>query len=170
MHTDTYKNWRQTDPRFNQEEAWPADLFPKAQYRYFEETGCLLCSLAIMLRQYNIETETDEKVFNPWILNKRLVDVGAFTPAADLVIADINKLYPLYYVGQIPFSRKALLRLLETGNPFLITVNGVRGVRHFVVLDQVTEEDIIIIDPLEGPRSLGDFERVYELRVFLYQP
>lgn len=46
------------------------------------------------------------------------------------------------------------------------SVLGVRGDRHFVVPDQVTDEDIIIIDPAFGKRLLSDYTTVYELRIF----
>ena len=31
-----YKNWRQTDTRFNREEAWPAEQFPDAEVHLIE--------------------------------------------------------------------------------------------------------------------------------------
>ena len=107
---EAYKNWRQDDPRFNREEAWPEAQFPDAEYRRFRDAGCLVCALAVMLRHAGLEKEADEDLFNPWILNRRLIDCGAFTPAADLELLDIRKLYPLEYLGDVPYSRDALLR------------------------------------------------------------
>ena len=43
---EAYKNWRQDDPRFNREEAWPEAQFPDAEYRRFRDAGCLVCALA----------------------------------------------------------------------------------------------------------------------------
>ena len=92
---EAYKNWRQDDPRFNREEAWPEAQFPDAEYRRFRDAGCLVCALAVMLRHAGLEKEADEDLFNPWILNLRLIDAGAFTPAADLELSEIGRLYPL---------------------------------------------------------------------------
>ncbi len=64
-----YRTWRQDDPRYNVREAWPEASFPEAAYHYFREAGCLVCSLAILLRHHDIEKEADEEKFNPWILS-----------------------------------------------------------------------------------------------------
>lgn len=87
---ELYLNWRQTDPRFNKAEAWPAQQFPDAQFRFFRDAGCLVCALAVLLRHTGLEKEADENLFNPWILNRRLIDCGAFTPAADLELSGIG--------------------------------------------------------------------------------
>ena len=96
----SYNHWRQKELRFNRAEAWPAERFPDADYRYFRDCGCLVCALAVMLRHSGTEKEEDESLFDPWILNKRLIDCGAFTPAADLELFCISRLYPLEYVGR----------------------------------------------------------------------
>ena len=46
---ELYLNWRQTDPRFNKAEAWPAQQFPDAQFRFFRDAGCLVCALAVFI-------------------------------------------------------------------------------------------------------------------------
>ena len=89
---EAYKTWKQDDPRFNKEEAWPAPQFPDAEYRRFRDAGCLVCALAVMLRHAGLEKETDEDLFNPWILNEKLIDAGTFTPAADLELSEIGRL------------------------------------------------------------------------------
>ena len=68
-----YNNWRLSDPCFNCEEAWPAEQFPDADYRYFCDAGCLIFALAGMLVHYGLEKGEDGP-FDPRILNRRLID------------------------------------------------------------------------------------------------
>ena len=166
MDEREYENWKQTDPYLNHLEAWPAGIFPEAKWHYFKESGCLITSLSIMLCRFRIEQECDPKCFNPWILNERLKSIGAFTPAADLFISDICKLYPVVYTGELPCSKQELVRLLGAGTPFLVTVPGIRGDRHFVVPDRLTDDGLIIIDPLRGKTVLTESDIIIDLRVF----
>ena len=162
----TFRNWRQDDPRFNESEAWPSPLFPEADYHYFRDCGCLICSLAIMLRLHHIEEEDCEDRFNPWILNQRLIECGAFSPGADLYMDMICKLYPIEYGGYIRYSREMLIRLLKDGALCLITVRGKIGVRHYVVFDKLAGDDVMVIDPDKGSRLLSTYANVFEIRPF----
>ena len=161
-----YRNWKQFDPYLNEEEAWPAELFPDADFHYFREAGCLISATAIMLRRFGIEKETDAGKFNPWILNRRLIGCGALTPAADLDLRYIDRLYPLEYLGAVPYSREELVLAVRSGEPFLIVVPGVRGVNHFVVPDCLLPDDVLIIDPGFNKTRLSDHRCVYGLRLF----
>ena len=161
-----YKNWRQTDPCFNCLEAWPAQQFPDAAFRYFRDAGCLVCALAVMLRHYGIEKTEDEKQFDPWILNRRLIEYGAFTAAADLELSAVGRLYPLEYAGVIPYSEAALIQISEKGLPCLITVPGKNAEHHFTTLIGKLPNDAVVYDPLCGERKLGSYDRICELRVF----
>ena len=165
--TRAYRDWRQDDPRFNQAEAWPASLFPAAEYRYFRDCGCLVCALAVMLRHYGVEKEVDESLFNPWVLNERLIGCGAFSPEADLELSDINRLYPLEYLGETPFSWQALAQVAESGLPCLVTVPGCKITLHFTTLLEPLPDDAIVFDPLCGEKKLGSYERACEIRLFL---
>lgn len=162
----TYIYWRQTELRFNRAEAWPVQLFPDADYRYFRDCGCLVCALAVMLRHCGAEKEEDERLFDPWILNQRLIDCGAFTPAADLELSTINRLYPLAYAGPIPYARETLVQIMERGLPCLVTVPGEHGARHFTAPLFTTPDDVIVFDPLIGERRLSAYKRICEIRVF----
>lgn len=162
----TYIRWRQTEPRFNRVEAWPVQLFPDTDYRYFRDCGCLVCALAVMLRHSGTEKEEDERLFDPWILNQRLIDCGAFTPAADLELSYINRLYPLEYLGPIPYTREALVQIMERGLSCLVTVPGEHGDRHFTAPLFTTPDDVIVFDPLIGERRLSAYNRICEIRVF----
>ena len=161
-----YKNWRQSDPRFNREEAWPARLFPDADCRYFRDAGCLVCALAVMLRHYEVEKTEDERQFNPWILNQSLIRCGAFTSAADLDLSNIGRLYPLAYSGAMPYSEAALIQIAEKGQPCLITVPGNHAEHHFTTFLRLLPDDAVVYDPLCGERKLSTYDRICEIRVF----
>ena len=95
--TTIFDHWRQDAPWLNEAEAWPKALFPDAEYHSFRECGCLVCALAVMLKSSGLENASEEARFNPWVLNQRLITCGAFTPAADLELENVRKLYPLEY-------------------------------------------------------------------------
>ena len=161
-----YLNWRQTDPRFNKAEAWPAQQFPDAEFRFFRDAGCLVCALAVLLRHTGLEKEADENLFNPWILNRRLIDCGAFTPAADLELSGIGRLYPIDCSEAVPYSEDALDRAAQNGLPCLITVPGKNADRHFMALLHQLPRDAVVYDPLCGERTLSSYNRVCEIRMF----
>ena len=161
-------NWRQTDPRFNLEEAWPAQQFPNAEFRWFRDAGCLVCSLAVLLRHAGIEEEADENRFNPLILNRRLIDCGAFDSAADLELSLVSLLYPLESIGAVPYSRAELHQAAERGLPCLVTVPGSNAERHFTALLRGLPDDAVVYDPLCGERKLSSYDRVCEIRMFRY--
>lgn len=161
----TYMKWLQTEPCFNREEAWPAERFPDATYRYFRDCGCLVCSLAVMLRHCGVEQE-DESRFDPWMLNRRLAECGAFTPEADLELSRIDRLYPLEYTGAVPYSYDALAQFAAEGLPCLITVPGENAEHHFTALLRLLPDDAVVFDPVCGERRLDSYDRVCEIRVF----
>ena len=160
-----YNNWRLSDPCFNSEEAWPAEQFPDADYRYFSDAGCLIFALARMLVHYGLEKGEDGP-FDPRILNRRLIDCGAFTPAADLELSYISRLYPLSYLGALPFSWETLAQVAGSGLPCLITVPGVNAEHHFTTLIRLLPDDAVVYDPLCGERNLGSYVRICEIRLF----
>ncbi len=162
----TYRKWRQDNPALNEKEAWPGSRFPDTEYHMFSEKGGLVTAFAIMLRHFSIEKETDEKLFNPWILNQRLIACGAFDSRAGLNLRDINRLYPLDYSGTMAYSRENLQAVWETGQPFLIVVAGDQGERHFLVAEEMAEDDLVVMDPQGAGRYLSDYDQVMELLVF----
>ena len=161
-----YKKWKQTDAYLNEKPAWPASQFPDAHHHYFSESGCVVTALAVMLRHYHIETQEDPNKFNPWTLNERLIRCGAFNASADLMIADIDLLYDLEYMGIIPYSREKIKEVYQSGEPFLITVPGINAPRHFIAPDYLTEDDMAVIDSASEKRFLSEYEKVLELRVY----
>ena len=163
----SYRNFRQDAPGLNETEAWPKSVFPDADYTYFRDCGCLVCSLAVMLRHNGIEKTEDEELFNPWILNRRLIDAGAFTSGADLIFAEIRKLYPLEYMGSMPYSPELLEQTVKSGSPSLITVPGIRSEKHFITPLSLISGDTVVFDPLYGEMNLREYGQIYEIRKFL---
>ena len=161
-----YLNWRQTDPRFNLKEAWPSKKFPLADYHYFRDCGCLICSLAVLLCLCGLENADDESRFNPLILNRRLIDCGAFDTKADLDLSQINKLYPLEYTGAIECSDTSLRFLSETHTPCLITVPGKNAETHFIAFYDLLPGDALVYDPMNGIKTLSSYEKTIDIRVF----
>jgi hypothetical protein len=166
QNDQVYRTWNQDDLAYNKEEAWPAALFPDSSYHLFSECGCLITSLAIMLRHYGIEKETDPTLFNPWILNQKLIRKGLFDSMANLHLYRIQEVYPLEYMDSIPFTWEDLRELCREGHPFLITVPGLRAERHFIVPDHLTDTDMAIIDCAWGKKYLSEFDTIHELRTF----
>ena len=162
----SYTNWKQDAAWLNQEEAWPASLFPAAEYHYFRDCGCLVCALAVMLRHYDVETEYDETIFNPWVLNQRLITCDAFSCEADLELEHINRLYPLEYLGVIPYSWDDLRHALTSRLPCLLTVPGKKADRHFLTALRALDKDAIVYDPLCGETRLSSYDRLCEIRLF----
>ena len=162
----TYMTWLQTDPGLNRAEAWSAEQFPDAAYRFFRDAGCLVCSLAVMLRHCGVEQAADDCPFDPWILNQWLIGCGAFSPAADLELAYISRLYPMEYLGALPYSEDALVRAGASGLPCLVAVPGEKAARHFTALLELLPEDAIVFDPICGEKRLSTYDRICELRVF----
>ncbi len=162
----SYMIWLQTDPRLNRAEAWSAAQFPDAEFRYFRDCGCLVCALAVMLRHCGVEQASDERAFDPWILNQKLIDCGAFTAAADLELSRIGRLYPLEYLGAVPYRRDVLIRATGRGFPCLITVPGERAERHFTALLELLPDDAIVFDPVCGEKRLSTYGRIWEIRMF----
>ena len=163
---NAYRTWTQADPRFNREEVWPLELFPKSTFHTFKGSGCLITSLAIMLRHFGIEKEEDEEKFNPLILNKRFIEHGAFDECADLDIKYINRLYPLEYKGDAPYTHELMVEALSSGEPFLVTVPGVHATHHFIVPDHLDGDDLSIIDCAWGKGHLSEFDSVCQIRLF----
>ena len=163
---DQYKTWKQTDPAFNEKEAWPREQFPGASFRYLKDTGCLVTSLAIMLRHFGLEKESDGSRFNPWILLERLIAAGVYNECADLHLQRIHRLYPIEYCGSIPYTKEALARTAASGEPFLIVVPGQRGPRHFIAPDRPEGDTFAVFDPDSEAHTLEDYPSVLELRIF----
>ena len=166
MNKDLYRTWRQNDPRYNKEEAWDSSEFPDATYNYFREAGCLVLALAIMLRHFGIENETDESKFNPYILNERFKEVGAFSSSADLMLDYINKLYPLEWAGFTHYTTAKMISYYQSKQPFLITVPGINAANHFIIPDEMADGNLKVIDNAFHKEWITDYDKVYNIYIF----
>ncbi|MBP1585226.1 MAG: polysaccharide deacetylase family protein [Lachnospiraceae bacterium] len=164
--TADFRDFLMDDPRYSREKAWPEERFPDANYHYIRDTGCLVCAISYMLRKNGIEKESDINAFNPWIFTMRLIESGAFTPAADLNLFAISSLYPLLYEGPVRYSEKRLIEYAENGYLCLLTVPGQKGIHHFIALDHILPGDASVFDPKFGMKLLSDYGRVLEIRPF----
>lgn len=80
-----YTTWKQFDSAWNQSEAWPASQYPNATMRKLSQAGCVVTSIAMLLRHYNVVTESDVSKFNPWVANEQLKSASAFDSAANIL-------------------------------------------------------------------------------------
>ena len=156
--SNDYTQWRQGDPEWNQAEAWPADEYPNASMRWMRNAGCLVTSVAMLLRHYGVVTATDVNSFNPWICNNALKAAGAFTSGADMYWDGVRKAYPGFvYVGQKSYSKETLASLYSQGYACIVGVNG-NG--HYVAVKSANSSGATIMDPGWGYTSLSSFSSV----------
>lgn len=94
LASDDYTQWKQGNSEWNKSAAWPANEYPGAIYNYMSDGGCVVTSLAMLLRHHNVITDSNVNSFNPWICNEDLKRVGAFDSNADLSWASVTKAYP----------------------------------------------------------------------------
>lgn len=158
--------WQISEPEFNQEEAWPEIEFPHARLHYIKEAGCLVTSLAVMLRLYGVEKEADPKKFNPWILCQKLKEIQAFSSNGDLEIESIRDLYPVCFLGSTDYSQEKLADCLSNGEMCLIKVNGVHDIYHFVLALRVCADDVEIYDSAWNYPRLSCFKHIYQIYRF----
>lgn len=165
METD-YRLWRQYDDEWNQEEAWPEPQYPYATSRYMRKSGCFITSVAIMLRRYNIEQEKDPQRFNPLLLVKKMEEAGAYDLFADMYPEAISRLYPIEYLGTVPFSYQKLTEWMAKEEPCLVMVPGVSGPYHYVVPDEMDDRGVKICDPGFANEYLSEFDTAHYIVLF----
>lgn len=142
--SNDYTQWKQGDAEWNQAEAWPSSQYPSATSRMMKDAGCVVTSLAILLRHHNVITSSDVHTFNPWICNEELKKVSAFNKSADLIWADVNKAYPGFELVdyRTTYSFSTIERLYREGYACIINVGG-----HYVALKNVEGATVNIMDP-----------------------
>ena len=123
------------------------------------QAGCLVTSIAMLLRHYNVVTDSNVNNFNPWICNEALKSAGAFNSAADLYWGSVSKAYPNFtYVGSTSYSQSQLVSLYNQGYACIVAVNG-NG--HYVAVRSASSSsNITIMDPGWGYTSLSSFSSV----------
>ena len=162
----SYRNWRQGNPYVHGREDCIRLRFQDVDPHLFTENEGLITSLAIMLRHFRIEKEEQENHFNPWILYRKLFLCKAFDSQGLLSLRAVERLYPLDYAGTMTYSQENLKAVWDTGQPFLITVSGIQGTKHYLVPDFMIRDDMAVIDCLWDRQYLSEYEKVFELQVF----
>lgn len=142
--SNDYTTWKQGDQEWNKKEAWPKSKYPRASETTMKGGGCVVTSIAMLLRQYNVVTEQDVKKFNPWILNESLKEKGCFDSGANIYWGRVGKVYNSFqYVGDIPYSLSKLTELYKKGYACVIEARSY----HYVALRSVNGKNVAIMDP-----------------------
>ena len=170
--SNDYTQWRQGDAEWNQAEAWPASQYSASTLHYMSEAGCLVTSIAMLLRHYNVVVDSNVNNFNPWICNETLKAAGAFDDAADLKWNEVKNAYPGFeYVGYTTYSAANLVSLYNQGYACIVQVLGSGGYMHFVAVKSASSvSDIEIMDPGWGNTSLSSFGTIYSIFYFKATP
>lgn len=157
--SNDYTKWKQYDSEWNQSEAWPESQYPYATMRWMSQAGCYVTSIAMLLRHYNVVTDSDVDNFNPWICNTELGKAGALDAAADMVAGNISKAYPGFvYAGSTTYSASTLVSLYNKGYACVVAVNGYG---HYVAVKTANSTDnIVIMDPGSESTSLSRYGSV----------
>ena len=162
--SNDYTTWRQSDPAWNKTEAWPASQYPNATLRYMSQAGCLVTSIAMLLRHYNVVTDSNVNSFNPWVCNEKLKSAGAFNSAADLVWGSIENAYSGFkYAGSTSYSASKLYDLYKQGYACIVAVNNYG---HYVAVKSASSSGSVIMDPGWGYTSLSSFRSINSIFYF----
>ena len=117
-----YTSWKQTDPRWNQQEAWPQDQYPEAQGRTLAEAGDQVTALAMLLKQYEVVTG---EAFDPWQCAQRLKQAQAFDNTGRLLWFQIQNAFPGFcFENRVEYSYRKAEALLKYGHPCIIEMQG----------------------------------------------
>lgn len=169
--SNDYTQWKQYDAEWNNSEAWPKSQYPGATLYYMRDAGCLVTSIAMLLRQYNVVTEADVNQFNPWIVNNTLASNGVLDSAADVKWYDIQTAYPGFvYQGYCGYSLSELKNLYNAGYACIVQVMGSGGYYHFVAVRSIDGDNVIIMDPGSESTSLSTYGSVYTIHYFSATP
>lgn len=153
--------------KWNNAEAWPASEYPNAKYHYMHEAGCYVTTIAMLLRHYDVVTDTNVNDFNPWICNIALGKAGALDSKADMIPANIKNAYPGFvYAGSVEYSDSNLVSLFNQGYACVVKVQNGEN-EHFVAVKTATDVDNIeIMDPGPDNTSLSHYGGGLEIFYF----
>ena len=166
--SDDYTQWKQYDAEWNQQEAWTKEEFPNATMTYMSQCGCLVTTIAMLLRHYNVVPSSDLATFNPWICNEELKAADAFDCAADLYFGRVENAYPgMKYLGCVGYSLATVKELFNAGYACIVKVNGSSGLYHFVAVKAINGDTVSIMDPGSNATSLSAYGTKYE--IFYYE-
>ena len=155
--TNDYTTWKQTSSSWGEATPWPNASIPK-----FGDAGCWITSVAILLRHYNVVTDSNVNTFNPLICNNRLMQYGIVNSAGDFCnLGNIKNAYPGFeYAGQQAYSLSNLKSLYNQG--YACIVHETRG--HYVAVRSVSSSGAIVMDPGYSTTSLTNSDTIQYYR------
>lgn len=140
-----YTRWKQADPQWNQQEAWPADRYPDAPRRTLAEGGDQVTSLAMLLKQYEVVTGKD---FTPWQCSEQLKEAAAFDEKGQLLWNQVQEAFPgFHFENRVEYSYRKAEALLKYGHPCIVEMKGRDGVPHYAALRSAAKYNVKIMDP-----------------------
>ena len=156
--TNDYTTWKQTSSSWGEATPWPNASIPK-----FGDAGCWITSVAILLRHYNVVTDSNVNTFNPLICNNRLMQYGIVNSAGDFCnLGNIKNAYPGFeYAGQQAYSLSNLKSLYDQG--YACIVHETRG--HYVAVRSVSSSGAIVMDPGYSTTSLTNSDTIQYYKV-----
>lgn len=167
---DDYTQWKQYDPAWNQTEAWPAAQYPNASLHTMREAGCLVTSIAMLLRHHNVVME-DGSSFNPGICCDKMKEAGVFNNAADIVFERVAWAYPGFaFAGIKSYSFSKLKELFEDGYACILQVNGSNGYYHYVAVQNIVGSDVYLMNPGAANSTLAELGAAYQIIVYAATP
>lgn len=168
---DDYTQWKQYDPEWNQAEAWTRQEYPGATVHTMGSAGCLVTSIAMLLRHHDVVAENSINEFNPWICNEALKAAGAFDYNADLIFDCVKNAYPGFvYQGCTSYDLSVLKNLVNDGFACVIQVNGSGGWYHYVAVNAIDGDNVVIMDPGSEATSLSAYGAAYTILYFATTP
>lgn len=151
--TNDYTTWKQTSSSWGEATPWPNASIPK-----FGDAGCWITSVAILLRHYNVVTDSNVNTFNPLICNNRLMQYGIVNSAGDFCnLGNMKNAYPGFeYAGQMAYSSANLKNLYDQG--YACIVHETRG--HYVAVRSVSSSGTVVMDPGYSTTSLTNSDTI----------
>ena len=146
--------------------AWAKDRLGKSG-NTLAGSGCLVTCMAVVLNNYGIKTD-------PRKLNLLFREKGAYTPDGAFLWLKIGEaIKGISYTYDRVFDGKTIRARLKKGQLPVVKVRyNKTGVFHWVVITGSTEQDFLIIDPLNSQKTLmplATHGRVYAYRVLKKQ-
>lgn len=149
---EDHTQWKQDDPRWNRQEAWPADRYPEATNRTMAEGGDLVTALAMLLKQSSFPTQED---FDPWQCLELLQKAEAFSPSGQLLWNRVSDAFPgFHFENRVEFSKQKLTDLYDYSFPCILELRDADGSTHFAALQSVDTRSFRILDPAGGQVKL----------------
>lgn len=161
--SDDYTKWKQTDNEWNRSQAWTRTEYPNADYYYMRDAGCAVTSIAMLLRHYNVVTDSNVNNFNPWICNEALKAAGAFNTYADIDFTKVSRAYPGFQGGyKETYSLSRLKSRYNNGYACVVRVrNG--GSDHYVAVRSINGDTVYIMDPGSTATTLSHYRNILNI-------